>query len=158
MFVDHEGTDTTVFEAVRATATADVFDSVRLVEGLRTNPRSLDLSWDGLRIYYTNQDGELYFAERPTRDAPFDASVRVLAPETNFYFPSVSPDELELFYNHTPAEAPAVYYRRRSSRTAAFGAEQKLFENAGDADVAASSRTLVIARDRGLYTLERACP
>jgi len=154
MFVgDRNGT--VVFEGVRADPDAGMFDSVRVVVGLEAGVESLDLSWDGLRIYYTVKgSGELWTAARPARDEPFGTATLLF---DGAIYPSVSPDELEVFYNHHDTPNP-LYRRTRPDRARPFGPEALVLDEGEDPDVAPTSDTMIVARNNGLSLMHRVCP
>ena len=142
-----------VYEGVRM---GDAFE-VRSVVGLPSFVESLDISWNGLRIYFADNDGILYTADRPSLDEPF-TGVTMLFEDADF--PSVSPDELEIFYEPYIDVDPDVVYRRvREDIASPFGPPEIVLQSADDADVNPDGETLIVSDESsGLAILERACP
>ena len=133
---------------------------LRGVDGLRIN--GLDMTLDGLTLYFSDSgDGELHVAHRPSFDAPFVAeevggALRVLA--NNVGFPSVSPDEREVFYTHGDG-GTATYRRVRGDTSQPFDlAEEAIYNDADDPDISADGRRLYFVRGSELFVARRDCP
>ncbi len=155
MFVSREPTEL-VLEAVRETPDG-VFGSPALISGLGSiSVAGLDLSVDGLTVYYTNFAGDLWTASRATVDDPF-VDARMLM--TNIGYPSVSPDQLELFYTKVTPTGGPIYRRLRPAVSEPFGPDETIVADRGaDPDVSPDGRTLVISDLGGLTLLTRECP
>jgi len=155
MFV-HIASDSFVMEVLRDDV-ASPFGLPRIVAGLGNRPiGAIDVSWDGLRIYYHEENGTihtLWFASRPTRDAPFEGN-RMLFEDV--MFPTVSADELEIYYNRYGSAR--LYRRVRANKDDPFGPEEFILDEGTDPDIAPSSNQLVVGRAQGLAILERVCP
>ncbi len=147
-----------LYEGVRPNP-ASAFDGLRVVAGVGDFPlglESIDLSWDGLTLYFTAASGVLYVTHRDDLDAPFDGP-RMLFDDVSF--PSVSPDEKEIYYSRFSAGAYGQVFRKtRDDRDADFANEEVVFDDAGDPDVSPDAATLVLSTRGGLSLLSRACP
>lgn len=146
-----ERSEQAVVEAVRADRGAPY--ELRAVVGVPHIGQGLDLSWDGLRLYFIDDD-QLWLAERPSFDEPFGAPTPQFG---DVRFPTVSPDELEVFYNR-PAMAGVLFRRSRPARDGAWGDEERVADEGYDPDVTPNADTLIVTRASGLALLERVCP
>ena len=148
-----ENQPATLFEGLRSHAGQFPFETIVSVNGVGAiDVQSFDLTWDGLRIYVTNRDGELLVGSRPSRDQPFEAfELR----GTNMEFPTVSGDELEIFYRHP--QDPRLYRSARTSRSESFAGEQVILDIAADPDIAPNSTQLIVGVDQGLAMMKRRC-
>ncbi len=133
---------------------------LRGIDGLTVN--GLDLTLDGLTLYFSDAgDGELHVAHRPSFDAPFVAeevggALRVLA--SDVAFPSISPDEREVFYTKLSG-AVATYRRVRVDTSQAFEvAEEVIYNDADDPDISSDGRRLYFVRGGQLFVARRDCP
>jgi len=92
---------------------------------------------------------------RMRRDLPFGAPSAVLA--SGVGFPTISPDQLELYY--TPPAAMMIHRMTRARPDAPFDAssDQTIF-GGDDGDVAADARTMVLQRNTEIMISTRACP
>ncbi len=155
MFVSRVPTDV-VLEAVRETPDG-AFGAPALISGLGSiSVAYIDLSFDGLTVYYGNFAGDLWTASRATVDEPF-VDARMLM--TNIARPSVSPDQLELFYGKATSPGGPIYRRLRPAVSEPFGPDETVVvDRGGDPDVSPDSRTLVISDLGGLTLLTRECP
>lgn len=82
---------------------------------------------DGLRLYFDSArsgDEDLYLAARPTRDAPFLPPTPITELSTSFdeTDPSLTEDELDLFFTSNREIGFCLYEARRTSRDAPWGA------------------------------------
>jgi Tol biopolymer transport system component len=105
---------------------------VRLAEFDAASPRATPrLSADELTIYFTTRGSgngtDLSSAKRPSRSAPFAGEV-VLAQSSaaNENDPSVSADDLSLWFHSVRNGSADIFTASRASSTAAFGAETSL--------------------------------
>lgn len=134
------------------------FAEPTLVDGLgAVDVFHVDVSYDGLRLYYSDLDGALWTASRAARGTPF-AEPRMLA--TGINAPSISPDELELFsFDFDDAPGARVYRRVRATTDAPFSDPPTvILEDALHADLAQDGETLVLSSFGQLVTLSRQCP
>jgi len=157
MFLADDTGGRRLYEAVRATPTTFPFDRLLMVSGLGQFQliQSIDLSWDGLRLYFGANEGQIYVAERATRDAPFgDATMLFDAA----WFPTVSGDELEIFYNRFMGTTREMFRRARADRSDAFGPEELVLDDGSDPDISPTSSVLVVVLGNGLSILDRPCP
>lgn len=113
----------------------------------------IDLSADGLLLYFVDPQEQLRMAGRGSYAERFAEAPQVLA--TGVRFPSISADHLELFYMHTDG---AIHRRVRSAMEEVFENDQVVFDNAGDPDISVDGTTLVFSRQRRIMTAVRACP
>jgi hypothetical protein len=155
-------TPSTLYEGIREDANQIPFETIVPVLGFSTVPggvRSFDLTWDGLRLYFTNNDGELSMGSRPSRDQPFGSFVPL---GTDYEYPTISGDELEIFYRHwdDPDIEPTdtrMFRRARASRSDPFGPEQLILDDGSDPDIAPTSSQLIVSVDAGLAIMKRRC-
>jgi hypothetical protein len=114
----------------------------------------IDLSSDGLRLYASVGDHELRMLERSAIDQAFGALGPVLA--TNVSWPSLSPDELELF--HMTASGGGFFRRTRASTAVAFDMnETPIVANAVDPDVSSDATRLYYSVGGDIHAMTRAC-
>ncbi len=151
--------DRQVYEGVRANPKSPIFDSIRIVIGIdvsTTGIDGIDLSWDGLTLYYSDSDGMLWRTRRPSLDEPFADKQALFS---NISWLSVTPDELEIFYNR-PSDGgnPPVYRRSRDTRDGDFVNEELVLPAGYDPDVSSDATQLIIGVDNGLAVLSRECP
>jgi len=140
LFVSNRTGGYLLYEASRATPDV-LFGAAVQAAGLDAPLAigSIDLLPDGLTVYMDlNFSGDLYRSHRPALTAPFDAPV-VVAPGCAG-FPSVSTDELELFY----VRSNLMYTRSRATTADSFGPEtlMTLVANPGDPEVSADGTEL----------------
>ena len=120
-------------------------------------PSTLDLSGDGLTIYY-NVGQTLRYATRSIRTAAFVEQPTSLG--NNFPFPAISGDQLTMYYSST---SNGVFKATRTSLTNAFTAAGTVFAASTmllDPDVTQDGTTMVMGTRNG-YTLaisKRTCP
>lgn len=146
------------YEAIRETPSAFPFKTVVPALGVPGDARSFDLTWDGLRMYVAQGDGIVTRLTRSARDKPFVEEPLELL--TNAAFPTVSGDELEIFYVHTDNQGAGdseLYRSARTTTTEPFTGEQLVLENAGDADIAPTSSEMIIAYMGALAIMKRTC-
>lgn len=143
-------------EVTRSAAT-DAWGNPATLAGLTTvTPASLDLSADGLTVYYVTSQ-TLRSATRGSRTAAFTQNGVSLG--TMFRFPAISGDELTLYYE--VGTSGSIYRTVRGSTTSAFPAGSVLFNdtNLHDVDVTADETTLVVAtRDGNTIAISTRCP
>jgi len=113
----------------------------------------IDLSFDGLTLYFIGDAYELRSVHRATRSDAFGAESPVLA--TDVAWPSLSPDELELYY--MKSAGAGIYRRTRASPTLPFDAnELQISSGGGDPDVSSDARQLFF--DSGdIFVMTRTC-
>ena len=151
LFEREDGTP--VLESRRATATSAWGPPVPALGLEAVTIRSLDLSPNGLVVYFEAGDGVLQRAERSDRASPFGPPRTVIAPPVNYM--TVSADELQLFGNRQ-ASLTTVWAARAAPGDAFV--EQGDFAPMGpckDPDIGPSDRVLVIRCSGGVYQLTR---
>lgn len=128
-----------------------------LSEGaLMASVTSLDISPDGLTLYYATSGKELFATKRASRMVPFTTSATPIA--SDILFPSVTGDGLTL-YSVEGVPGTGIEVRTRTTTTDAFGPPTRLFDNAVDPDVTSDDSAMVVSVNHttlGLAT--RACP
>lgn len=110
---------------------------------LNTGVTSLDLSPDGLTLYYAVDGGDLYATTRTDRALMFTASNTAIA--TGILFPSVTADGLTLYSVDGGTPGTGVAVRTRTSTMSAFGMPTHLFTGAVDPDVTGDGNTMVVS-------------
>jgi hypothetical protein len=111
--------------------------------GPASTTHGLDVSADGLSLYLGSASG-LLVARRASLTDRFSQPVPVgptpmTSPEV--WYPSVSPDELEVYYQSQDA-AVGVWRATRATPAEPFGAPALLINDSLDADLAGDGRTL----------------
>lgn len=151
--------DNLVLESRRAVV-GEPFEEPIIVTGLDDiggGTQSLDITFDGLTIYYANIAGDLWVASRREIGRPFENARLLLAGVVN---PSISPDGRELFYNSPdyPNGNTDLYRRVRAAVTDELSAEMTLFPEAIGADLAQDGSTLILSSFGRLTIYQRQCP
>ena len=147
-FGSNRVTATSVYEVARATIN-DPFASPRLVAPMLAEGAvdgGIDLSADGLRLYVADYTGDLRMVERASRSDVFGAPGPVLA--SGVFRPSVSPDELELYYEERVSSGGLIglSHRTRTTTTIAFPAiGDPIAAQVGNPDVSTDSTRLYVA-------------
>jgi hypothetical protein len=115
----------------------------------------IDLSFDGLTLYYIDDNGALVAIRRPARDQPFGMPGSSLAAAVRY--PSLSPDELELYF--TKPMRGEIYRRTRATTTAAFdpASETTILLDGGDPDVSPDSLRLHYSVSGDIHVMTRTC-
>ena len=154
-------TPPSLFEAVRQDGEQFPFDEILPVNGFAQfgslGVESFDLTWDGLRMYIAVKQGQLWLAQRDDRNKPFtkfiDLGMR------NVHFPTISGDELELFYTlyDMGSSGHSLYRRERADVDSPFGAEALVLDDGADPDIAPTSSQMIVGRDKSLALLQRRC-
>lgn len=157
LFLSERAGGNDLYEVVRTDIGAP-WGTPRQLAGLDgKNLRTFDVSHDGLTLYFKDSNADTlttYVARRATFDAPFGEAT-IAAHNTSS--PSISPDELELFYN-APGTS-RLEKRVRVDPALPFDDNAILIADSGDdPDLAGDGRTMVIARSNTLVLLERTCP
>lgn len=153
--------DVRVFQATRTTPSGTFGDVTLIAPMIPTNEAAhgIDLSLDGLRLYYANIDGELYMVERSDTSQPFGAPSGILA--TNAHFPSLSPDELELFHMRADpfGGVHAVYRLIRTAPTIAFPTTpaELIDTTFADPEVSMDATVLYFSLSGDLASMSRTC-
>jgi hypothetical protein len=145
-----------VFEATRPEPT-EPFGAAIEVAGLPSGIQGLDLSFDGLALYISDSKMQVRVARRSSLETTF-GNASALADAQNDPVlgesPSISPDELELFYLF----GSEIFRRVRAGRDARFGPPE-LISAGFDPDLANDGGALVhsnVATGQ-LQTLRREC-
>lgn len=114
------------------------------------------VSYDGLLVYYADGDDDLYVVQRATRNDPFGSPSQLLA--SGVAFPSVSPDQLELFYEKPVTSG--VFRRTRVDPTLPFdpATDQAIEAMAGDPYMSGDPTILLLDDAPGMAMMTRTCP
>src|SRR5262245_43612546 len=113
----------------------------------------IDLTPDGLTLYFVDPFRQLRAIHRSSLEQPFGNPGPALA--SAVVWPSLSPDELELYYQNPDGDG--VFRRTRASTTLPFDAtEMQVLSGGGDPDVSADSRRLYFSNG-GVSVMTRAC-
>lgn len=154
MFVTGRNGGREVFETTRA-ALDQEFGPPSGVTVPSTGIESIDLSDDGLRLYYTNSAGDLWMVNRPGHDAPFTDAIQLLTAVA--VFPTLSPDERELFYLPV-ARTNEIWRMVRPSATAEFDPATAIkLRDGTDPDMAGDGTTLTLTVNNGVSVMTRPC-
>jgi hypothetical protein len=164
MFLSMRGNlGTRAWEAVRPSLDAP-FAAPSEVRGLESTAiDGLDMSLDGKTVYFTNdQDGgRLYRAHRSELTDPF--VIETADPDGKPFamgaaFPSISPDEKELFFESSTNGG--ILRKTRGDITRAFSdaSESINGSQAGDPDLTQDGRTLYVALSSTFWKFTRECP
>ncbi|MBL0220391.1 MAG: PD40 domain-containing protein [Myxococcales bacterium] len=143
------------FEARRATSTAPWSNPTTPLGLTATNTLSLDLSPDGLTVYYHSgaSGSPLMATKRASLTMPFTAPV-MIGPEA--WFPSVSADGLELYFQEKDI-TPNVWRATRGAIGAMFDTGTPYEADGEDADVSPDGGALVTRIGTSLRLRERGC-
>ena len=149
--------DSRVYQSDRA-ARGAAWSAPSLVPGIDGESAGLgfDVTPDGLSIYMASTVG-VRTATRSTAIGTF-GPVTNLADGVMMQFPSISPDELELFFN-----LPGTTELHRITRTDRaldfdISKDEIVYQDADDADITADSRTLIYKYGAQLQIAHRECP
>lgn len=163
MFV-RDGSPRLLYEGVRETPDQFPFPEIVAVNGFSQFPfgvQAFDLTWDGHRIYFVVpetiggvEEGVVWFGSRANRDAPFGNFQRLFEGAN---FPTISGDELEMFHVSYVNPDKRLFRRARTDRDAMFGPPVLVLDEGGDPDIAPTSNTMLVARNRSIAILERRC-
>jgi len=140
------------------------FSAPSQVRGLEASTiDGLDMSLDGKTVYFVSEQdgGRLYRAHRNELTDPFvieatDPDGKPFA--TGLSFPSISPDEKELFFE--AATGGGVQRKIRGDVTRAFGdlSESIHGSQAGDPELTQDGKTLYVALSSTFWKFTRDCP
>ena len=152
--------DARVYQADRPTRTSP-WSAAALVPGIDGEGVGVgfDITPDGLVIYMADAAG-IRTARRSYPTGTF-GPVTVLAAGLPTAFPTISPDELELFFNPMGGDTAGELHRiTRTDRTLDFdlATEQVVYQSAVDADITADAQTLVYKHGGDLQAAHRECP
>ena len=157
MFITNRNGVNELFEVTRdSVATEFGAPGAAPAPDIGTEIDSIDLSDDGLRLYYANGDGDLWTAKRPSFIEPFAEATQLLTAAA--VFPTLSPDERELFYS--PALGSSELWRAvRPDRDVAFDLTTavRLRDVGPDPDMAGDGTTLTISINNGISVMTRPC-
>jgi hypothetical protein len=136
------------------------FSQPAIVNSVEAFDTGFDMSIDGLTIYYADSRGTpttypLFTASRPDLASDFGPPTKLL--DDGIQYPSISPDQLELYY-HSPASDNSIRRRVRPALEAPFGDEEIVAPGVEDPDVSADARTLLMSSYGSLQFMTRDCP
>ena len=158
MFLSERG-GPNVWEATRASRQADFVGPPHgvLLASEPSTAGGIDLSADGLTLYFVGDQDTLYSVTRATRTAAFGMPSQPLAHDTNWI--SVSADQRELYYTKS-GHSTGVYRRVRADLSDTFdmAPEESILAAGGDPDVTPDATTLVMIASGSLVTATRSCP
>jgi len=145
--------DNVMFESVRE-KTIDAFGFGQARVDIEDFLHSFEVSHDGLTIYYNLQSGGFFMARRATLVSAFGA--RIPLGEGRLW-PSISHDELELFYEDEPTEQ--VFRITRDSRDAPFEGMGVAILQGADPEISDSGEQLMFGppSHEGFAVAERIC-
>lgn len=139
---------------VQSTKSGATWSGVSSVQGLESvQPASLDLSGDGLTLYYNDMSNNLRVATRHDRTMPFADSGDSFG--SGFAFPAVSADGLQMFYTNGIGGTSRA---TRPTTTDAFTSVGEEFAEYKDPDLTEDGTTLVVAKDQKIHIATRTCP
>jgi hypothetical protein len=114
----------------------------------------VELSSDGLTLYFSDDRRDLRAVHRTDRNSPFGAASEILA--QNVERPTLTADELELYYSRS--DATNVFRRTRRNATAAFDDDEKLvLADAIEPDVTSDGQRLYVVLTGSIWFLARSC-
>jgi len=150
--------DAHIYEADRSSL-AMPWSAARIVPGIDGEDASMgiDVTANGLAIYFSDVNYHLHTASRATLNENF-GPVTDLAPTLAITFPSISPDQLELFYN--PHNSSELHRLTRSDPAADFdpASDITIYMHGDDPDISADATTLIYFNQGNLQTAHRDCP
>lgn len=115
--------------------------------------RSLDLSWDGLRLFFVDVGENLVMATRTSRSAPFQLVGNY---GSGLRYPAVSTDGKEIYYVKSPTDE--LWRASRTSTTEPF-ANHAFTGLAGfDPELSRDGQTLHLSRGSSIVKYTRTCP
>jgi hypothetical protein len=113
----------------------------------------LDVSIDGLTVFYADGAKNLRSVHRTIRTGSFGPPSAVLA--SGVAWPSVSPDLLELFYEGPTGST--IFRLVRTDTGGPFGGTPTPITSGGDPDISPDSTVLVVDVAPGLAVMTRTC-
>ncbi|MEO8699638.1 MAG: hypothetical protein ABI867_06320 [Kofleriaceae bacterium] len=131
---------------------ADAAFGVPGIVNLPESVRGLDVTPDGLTVYFQDSDDNLAFARRPSPTASFGGVVDLGFTGS---FPTISADQRELYYR---TEDQGIVRRRREDPDAGTFGPEEMVVDGGDPEISLDGRTLIFVRDQTLLTMTRECP
>jgi Tol biopolymer transport system component len=116
----------------------------------------LDVSDDGMRLYFCNFEGDLWTAVRTSFSEPFTQRQQLATRLA--VFPSISPDQRELYFN-PPGGDKTLWRVVRGSADEAFdfSTAVKLRNEGYDPDLSADGTTMIVGVGGGLSIMQRPC-
>jgi hypothetical protein len=142
-----------VYETTRPSVSAAFGPPVLAAGVTATATFGIDLSFDGLTLYYADLTGELYSVTRESRGQPFGAPSVLLA--SNVKWPAVSPDQLELYYDSMDVQQ-IIHRMTRANVAVPFDSDQAMMVGT-DPDVSPDSRSLLISNAGEIQISHRTC-
>ncbi len=138
--------------ATRPTVDASWSTPTILTGNVRATITSLDLSWDGLTLYYVDSVGNLYQTQRIDRQSPFQSAIPL---GVGITYPTLSSDGLELF-GVASGTAKGVVYATRHKTTDMFPSLTVLVGLQGELDVDLTPDGQILVVGGGGY-FQRSC-
>ncbi|MBL0220359.1 MAG: hypothetical protein IPQ07_41630 [Myxococcales bacterium] len=139
---------------VQSKNTGGTWSPVVDVAGLTgIHPSSLDLSGDGLTLYYNDMANNLHVATRGDLASAFVDSGGTFG--AGFSFPTISADGLLMFYSNGIGGTSRA---TRPTTTDSFTSVGEELANYKDPDLTQDGTTLVVAKDQKIHVATRACP
>lgn len=127
-----------------------------LVPGLDTDDEDSgsQITADGLGLYYATNN-HLHAAHRPDRGSPWTTELIAELDGPSQFDPSVTADELELFFTRDDSVSPCIFYTSRTSTSLAWSTPVRLdalctTRDAGGAYVTADGLTLFYTSTMGV--------
>jgi hypothetical protein len=158
LFISDRAGAFTLYETTRP-ALDEPFGPPNPLGGL-PNVNGFDISLDGLRLYYVTQGTELWTVARPDTSSPFANPVMLM---DGLRFPTISPDELELFY--VPSSQSSGIVRRVRARTfddnglpVPFDSAEEPIRAGTNPDIAPTAATMVYTSASSVFAADRVCP
>jgi len=151
--------DTRVYQADR-TARDMPWSVASVVPGIdgESAGRGFDVTPDGLAIYMADANG-VRTSRRSSPTGTF-GPVTMLAAGVMPSFPTISPDELELFFNPVGTNGSELHRITRGDAALDFdiATDELIYQDAQDPDITADAATLVYLHGGQLQTAHRECP
>ena len=139
---------------VQSEKTGGTWGTVAAVQGLTSiHPSSLDLSGDGLTLYYNDAANNLRVATRGDRLSAFVDSGGTFG--NGFSFPTVSADGLLMFFSNGIGGTSRATRPTTADSFSIVGEELADYK---DPDLTQDGTTLVVAKDQKIHIATRSCP
>jgi hypothetical protein len=155
LFLSKRGGVQEAWEAVRPTLDG-AFETPHLVGvGGGGYINTIDVSFDGLRLYMQLATYGILVAERPSLTAPFGTPQQI---HPTAGYATISPDERELYFNLESAQTDLYRVVRATAADPWPQTAELVFTGGEDPDIAADGRTLAVMRGPSIVLFTRDCP